>query len=200
MKNTSHFVYQLIFLFCCTFFKMTSLYAQDFSKHSITAGFGFGGAASFKGSGIGAVYHLGYQKTFPENQRLRFASDATIGKFKTPRGLTDTRHQHFGFVNINAGAHFDVLKVKSFSVVTGAGGFINYSQGILEAGSSDNGKIYQNESFREFHGGALISLGFRVNKPNGRIGYEIRPLNAYFGLNYLMIYSDFMLAFRFRKS
>jgi hypothetical protein len=201
MKNAPNFVYQLVFLFSCTFFNMTSLDAQDFSKHSVTAGLGYGFNETLQEIGSGMIFNLGYQKTLLESERLRFAPSFLTGSFNKPFGITDTRDQFYHFTSIRAIASYDIIKIKSFSMFTGAGIFVNLSKGVLGSGG-DWGSTPQNEyeSFSNFYGGGVVQIGFKIDNPKESIVYEIRPINAQFGTQgYYMAYIDLSIIFKIRS-
>lgn len=174
--------------------------AQDiaFKNSSIRTGIGIGFNEGQREIGMGLVYSIGWQKSFGEKNRLRINPNLIYGGF-LPIGITDTRDQFYRITSLGLNIHYDLIKYKSLSLVTTAGGFINYSRGLLGTGGwRDDANNNNSEYFYTLYFGGNASVGLRINPKRSKLAYEIRPISIHLGnkgfvLGYLMVGIDFKL-------
>lgn len=142
---------------------------------------------------MGTVYSLGYIKK-SNNGRVRYNPNIKIGGYSPI--ITDSRYREYRSSSFEFNTSLDIFKFDSFSFFGGIGGLFNYSRGhifteesIEVATTIADDLIYtyyykeSTEYFDEFFGGAIFSLGFRIDKPTKRVAYEIIPFNYSIGNN-----------------
>ena len=114
--------FKTIFILLSIIINSNFVFGQDqsFSKNSIKTGIGFGASMSKRIDGFGFVYSIGYQRDIWKD-RLRFNPNYSIGHYSS-RFTLDARDQYFNSINIEAKFYYDIIKIKSFSLVLGAGG------------------------------------------------------------------------------
>lgn len=168
-------------LFFCVILSHQS-FAQntEFGSTSIKTGIGVGFNDGFKETGAGFIYAIGWQKHLGEHQRIRLNPNLVFGGF-TSAGITDTRDQFYRITSLGLNIHYDLLRYKSFSIVTTGGGFLNYSRGLLGTGGWPEANNHQSEYFNSLYFGGQLSLALRINPKNSRLAYELRPINAQLG-------------------
>lgn len=156
---------------------------REFSKNSIKTGFGVGMSAGCNTDGVGFVYTIGYQREIWKD-RLRFNPNFSIGHYNS-KFILDARDQYFNSINIEANLYYDVIKAKSFSIVLGCGGLVNNTKGLKGAGGypEDSQEPVTSEYVNNFHIGAYVGGGFRINPPNKRTAITIMPVNLHIGTN-----------------
>ena len=168
-----------------TFFH--NVQCQNFTNNSIKLGFGIGASMGNNTDGLGFIYSVGYQREIWRD-RLRFNPNFSIGHYSS-KFINDARDQYFNSINLETNLFFDLIKIKSFSLVVGTGALINNSRGIIGTGGrpdyGSTGQIYS-EYFSDFHFGGYIGGGFRINSPKKRTAINIMPLNIHFGTKYFM--------------
>ena len=157
---------------------------QDFSKNSLKVGLGLGASMGSNTDGGGFVYTIGYQTEIWKD-RLRFNPNFSIGHYSS-RFIMDARDQYFNSINIEANIYFDLIKIKSFSLVLGSGGLVNNSRGLKGTGGDPDGNTepQTSEYISDFHFGGYVGGGFRINSSSKRTAINILPINLHFGNNY----------------
>lgn len=157
--------------------------AQSYSKNSIKLGWGIGASTADNHDGGGFVYTVGYQREIWKD-RLRFNPNFSIGHYSS-RFILDAKDQYFNPISMEANLYYDIVKVKSLSLVLGCGSFINNTRGLKGTGGDTDATTepQHSEYIDELYYGGYIGGGFRVNKPNKRTAINIMPLNIRFGNN-----------------
>lgn len=157
---------------------------QEFSKNSIKIGAGLGASMGSSNDGGGFVYTIGYQREIWKD-RLRLNPNFSIGHYSS-RFILDARDQFFNSINIETNLYYDLIKIKSFSLVLGCGGLVNNSRGLKGTGGDHDGytQPQSSEYFSDFYLGGYLGGGFRINSPNKRKSVNIMPINLHFGKNY----------------
>jgi hypothetical protein len=157
---------------------------QELSKNSFKVGFGLGASMGNNTDGGGFVYTLGYQREIWKD-RLRFNPNFSIGHYSS-KFILDARDQYFNSINIETNLYYDLIKIKSFSLVLGCGGLINNSRGLKGTGGDLGGYTERqtSEYVSDFHFGGYFGGGFRINAIDKRTAINIMPINLHFGNNY----------------
>lgn len=162
------------------------VYGQDpaFSKNSIKIGLGVGSSMGNKTDGGGFVYAVGYQREIWKD-RLRLNPNFTIGHYSS-KFILDVRDQYFNSINIETNLYYDLIRIKSFSLVLGFGGLVNNSRGLKGTGGDPDGytEPLTSEYISDFHFAGYLGGGLRINPPSKRIAINIMPINLHFGNNY----------------
>ncbi len=162
------------------------VYGQDpaFSKNSIKIGLGVGSSMGNKTDGGGFVYAVGYQREIWKD-RLRLNPNFTIGHYSS-KFILDVRDQYFNSINIETNLYYDLIRIKSFSLVLGFGGLVNNSRGLKGTGGDPDGYTEPptSEYISDFHFAGYLGGGLRINPPSIRIAINIMPINLHFGNNY----------------
>ncbi|MGI6756526.1 MAG: hypothetical protein ACOX32_01240 [Bacteroidaceae bacterium] len=162
------------------------VYGQDpaFSKNSIKIGLGVGSSMGNKTDGGGFVYAVGYQREIWKD-RLRLNPNFTIGHYSS-KFILDVRDQYFNSINIETNLYYDLIRIKSFSLVLGFGGLVNNSRGLKGTGGDPDGYTEPptSEYISDFHFAGYLGGGLRINPPSKRIAINIMPINLHFGNNY----------------
>lgn len=157
-------------------------FGQNFSKNSIKVGFGGGISLDNYFVGYGLAGSLGYQREI-WTDRLRINPNFSFGHYGANLVL-DAGEQNFNSLNLEVNLFYDIVKVKSFSLVIGCGGFYNNQSGWIKPSedSEDYTENHTSEYYNRYHyGGALIDFGFRINSPSKRIAINILPINLHIG-------------------
>jgi|BioPla2DNA2_1021312.scaffolds.fasta_scaffold67579_2 hypothetical protein len=157
---------------------------QGFSKNSIKIGLGLGASMGNNTDGGGFVYTIGYQREIWKD-RLRLNPNFSIGHYSS-KFILDARDQYFNSIDIETNLYYDLIKIKSFSLVIGCGGLVNNSRGLKGTGGDPDGYTEPptSEYVSDFHFGGYLGGGFRINSPNKRTAINIMPINLHFGNNY----------------
>lgn len=157
---------------------------KEFSKNSIKVGIGLGASMGNNTEGFGAVYTIGYQREIWKD-RLRLNPNFSIGHYSS-RFIFDARDQYFNSINIETNLYYDLIKIKSFSLVVGCGGIINNSRGLKDLGGDlESSTVTLSPKYvSDFHFGGYLGAGFRINSPNKRTSIDIMPINLHIGNNY----------------
>lgn len=167
-----------------------SVYGQDpaFSKNSIKIGLGVGSSMGNKTDGGGFVYTVGYQREIWKD-RLRLNPNFTIGNYSS-KFILDARDQYFNSINIETNLYYDLIRIKSFSLVLGCGGLVNNSRGLKGTGGDPDGytEPLTSEYISDYHFAGYLGGGLRINPPSKRIAINIMPINLHFGNNYFAEY------------
>jgi hypothetical protein len=176
-----------------------AVYAQEsaFGKNSINTGIGIGINAGRQETGLGVVCSFGWQKSFGQKNKLRINPNMLFGEF-LPIVITDTRDQFYRTTALALNLHYDLLRYKAVSLVTAAGGFVNYSRGLLGTGGWPEANNNRSAYFYTLYFGGAASFGLRIDPKNKQLSYELRPLNFLLGskgftMGYLMFNVDFKL-------
>ena len=159
-----------------------SVYGQthEFSKNSIKVGIGIGGASTKKTYGFGFVYTIGYQREI-RKERLRFNPNFSIGHY-TPKFIFDAPDQYFNSINIETNFFYDLIKIKSFSIVLGLGGLVNNTRGLIGTGGLfESNNPPSSEYINSIHFGAYLGGGVRINNSSKRTAINIMPINFHLG-------------------
>ncbi|MEZ5071261.1 MAG: hypothetical protein R2751_09890 [Bacteroidales bacterium] len=170
---------------------------EEPSRTSIRTGLGLGINETYRELGNGFVTSIGWQRSLGERRKLRINPNLVVGGFM-PLGITDTRDQFYRITSLGLNLHYDLLRYQAVSLVTTAGGFVNYSRGLLGTGGWPEANNNSSEYFLSFYAGANASFGLRIDPRRSRVAYEFRPMTMQFGnqgflLAYLMVGVDVKL-------
>lgn len=178
--------YKIILILVSIMINHGSVYGQDpaFSKNSIKIGLGVGSSMGNKTDGGGFVYTVGYQREIWKD-RLRLNPNFTIGHYSS-KFILDARDQYFNSTNIETNLYYDLIRIKSFSLVLGCGGLVNNLRGLKGTGGDPDGytEPLTSEYISDFHFAGYLGGGLRINPPSKRIAINIMPINLHFGNNY----------------
>ncbi|AWW29270.1 hypothetical protein DN752_03445 [Echinicola strongylocentroti] len=180
----------------------SSVFAQtkDFGKNSIEAGVGLGVNEGWSELGMGFVYTLGFQREIGLDGRLRINPNLLFGGF-IPIGFTDTEEQFYRLTNLGVDVNYDLIRVKSVSLVVTAGAFASYSRGLI--GTGGYWCVEENEQsayFSHVYFGAKGAFGIRLNPKKSKLSYELRPINIHVGSRrFVLGYPMFEIAFKLHK-
>lgn len=178
--------YKIILILVSIMINHGSVYGQypAFSKNSIKIGLGVGSSMGNKTDGGGFVYTVGYQREIWKD-RLRLNPNFTIGHYSS-KFILDARDQYFNSTNIETNLYYDLIRIKSFSLVLGCGGLVNNLRGLKGTGGDPDGytEPLTSEYISDFHFAGYLGGGLRINPPSKRIAINIMPINLHFGNNY----------------
>ncbi len=165
-------------------FGFTYVQGQSFSKNSIKLTTGIGISMGNNTEGSGFTYSVGFQREIWKD-RLRFNPSFKIGHYSS-RLLMDARDQHFTSLNLETNLNYDLIRIKSFSLVVACGGFINNSRGLKGTGGDPEfyTGVPRSEYISDIHVGGYLGGGFRINSPNKRTAISVMPFNVHFGYKY----------------
>ena len=157
---------------------------QGFSKNSIKVGIGVGASSGSNTDGFGVVYSLGYQREIWKD-RLRVNPNFSIGHYSS-QSMLDAPDLYFNSTTLVTNLYFDLIRVKSFSLVLGCGALVNKSKGLKGTGGDFDPEVVQQSSeyVSNYHVGGTVAAGFRFNSPNKRTAINIMPITIRFGNNY----------------
>ncbi|MCZ8355680.1 MAG: hypothetical protein O9340_13155 [Cyclobacteriaceae bacterium] len=185
---------QFLLIISLFLFFISPTNAQEFTKHSIKMGFGFGASMFDEGEGMGVLHSIGYQQQL-RNERARINYNLIYGRYKSG-SISDVPDQFFNSISFQTLLYFDLIRIQSFSVIMGAGGFLNYATGLTGTGG-DPGRR-SSDYFQAFHIGACTSLGFRVSNTKKRMGFTVLPMALSRGTkDFLELTPKFELEFKF---
>jgi len=156
-----------------------------YSNSSIKIGAGIGFNEGMKEMGMGSLLTIGYQKSF---WRDRFRLNPHIiatGFFSF--GVTDTRDQYYRITLLGVNGYLDFIKKDFASLFIGAGGFVNYTRGLLGTGGFPEAENTSSNYFFKFYYGCYLGAGLRITPRKSRIAYELTPVNAYFGNDHFIL-------------
>ena len=163
----------IVFLLFISLFQISKGVSQEIipRQTSITSAVGFGINEGETELGMSFFYSIGWQKSVGENNRLRINPNLLSGGF-VPFAISDVPDQYYRMTQLRFNVHYDLIKYKSFSLVTSAGAFVSLSRGLIGSGgrSSNNSGYFYN-----FYFGGNVSLGLRYSPQKNRIAYELRP-------------------------
>ena len=149
-----------------------------------TLGLGFNGGWSEVGTGY--IFSIGREKSTGKNRRLRINPQLTLGEFR-PFAVSDVPEQFFRITMLELNAHYDFIRIRSFSLVTSAGVFADYTRGLAAAFATEH-SYTRARYFYRFYTGGQISVAFRIAPSHGKWAFEWRPFTLYAGTG------DFLLA------
>jgi len=167
------------------------------SGTAVKASFGIGINSGKKETGNGLIYSIGWQKSLGKEHKIRINPNMMFGEF-SPFAITDVRKQFYRITNLGFNLYYDLIRYRAVSLVVTAGGFMNYSRGLLGTGGPPELNHNRSEYFHHLYFGVNGSAGIRINSKKSRLAYEIRPVNIYYGTNefilgYMMIGVDIKL-------
>lgn len=164
-------------------------YGQTFTKSSIKFGAGAGVHMGRNAMGFGLTYSAGYQREIWRD-RLSINANFCIGHYNS-KLVIDARDMYFNSLHLEGLVFFDVLKVKSFSIVLGNGLFLNNASGLTSGGFDPGDNIYVRPRYMsDFNGGMYFGFGFRINPESKRIAVNILPFNFYLGFELMEIHPE----------
>jgi len=171
-----------------TIFSGHDVFPQEtgFKKSSLRTGIGLGLAEGNREIGLGTVYAVGWQKRLGEKGKLRLSHDLTLGGFRGV-GITDIPEQFFRVSAFGTNLHYDLLTIQSFSLVVSFGGFAAYSRGLMGTGGMPEVGRTSSEYFQTLYAGGSASAGFRIDRPDSKTAWEIRPVSISGGYKNFMI-------------
>ncbi|MBN2746690.1 MAG: hypothetical protein JXR34_08180 [Bacteroidales bacterium] len=168
-----------------------NLIAQEsnpvFSKKSVKVGFGYGMNEGKYEDGVGLLYSIGWNKSLGAKQRFRLNPNLLLGGFSADF-ITDIRDQYYRMSSYGLNLHFDLIRVRPFSIVISTGAFVNYTRGLLGTGGDDEGTHFKSSSyFYRLCAGGYASAALRFDSPKHRIAWEFRPLSVQHGYPYFIM-------------
>lgn len=169
---------------CFTFLSIKT-FAQISTRGELKMGIGIAIDEGDRETGVGGIVILGYQKSFLKN-RLRIGPMVRVGNF-IPLGITDTRDQYFRSSTLDLSSDFDIIKYKAVSLFAGAGGFINYSRGLLGTGGWPSERNNGSDYFFKLYAGGKLKGGLRINPEKRKFTIEFVPFNVFFGNDYFLL-------------
>ncbi len=171
----------------------------EFKRSSIKTGIAIGINEGKRETGNGILYSIGWQKSIGEKKRARINPNLMIGGF-SPVLITDTRDQFYRITSLGLNIHYDLIKYNAISIVTTAGGFINYSRGLLGTGGRPSANNNKSEYFNSLYFGGNASIGLRIDQKNSKLAYEIRPINIQAGnKEFILVYFMFGIDVKLKK-
>ena len=178
-KLTFYNEMKIIIISFLSFFNLSIALGQDtiFTKSSIKVAFGLGFNEGIRELGFGTINSIGYQMSF-FNNRLRLNPNLLNGTFRSAF-ITDIPDMYYRITSLELNVFLDAVKFKAVSLFVGAGGFVNYSRGLIGTGG-DFGRSYS-EYFFKVYGGGSIATGIRVNPKKSRFSFELIPVSLYAG-------------------
>lgn len=192
MNTKLYFICNFLVLFCCRTYSQT----VEYKNKSVIGGIGISFNGGEKEDGIGLIYSIGWQKSVSKNERLRINPNLIFGGF-TSQLFLDASDKFYRVSSFGLNLNYDLIKIKSFSLVTTGGGFVNYSRGLLGNGGRGAGNI-RSEYFYSIYFGGNAALAFRFENSSKSKALEIRPMSFQYGskefyLGYMMVAMDFKL-------
>ncbi len=156
-------------------FGLFGSFCQDFSKSSLFGGVGFGHSKNSRVDGLGTNWSIGYQGDIWKN-RLRIVPCVSFGTYS--RTLSTFVDEHYNSTSLKVNLNFDILKIKTFSLLIGSGLAVNISSGLVYK-TSVSGRRSSSEKFNDESNFAFNGLiGLRLNPAQNRIGYELLLLDG----------------------
>ncbi|MES2545334.1 MAG: hypothetical protein V4548_10640 [Bacteroidota bacterium] len=171
----------LIILILFTYISVQSQ-EKPISKNSISGGIGLGSSDGIKEVGFGAVFSLGYHRSFGTKNRFRLNPNFVYGGFSTTL-IEDAGEHEFKIKSLELNAHYDVIKYKAFSFFLTLGGFISDSKGTSTSGGELSNPADYPKDFNHTYSGFTTGFGIGIKQPDFPITLEIKILNIQFGKN-----------------
>lgn len=156
---------------------------KEFSKSSLKYGIGIGVSDGHRATGGGVILLVGYQHNIWKD-KLRLNPNLTFGSYHA-KYVQDVRDQWFNSTNLEAILYYDLVRVKAFAFTIGTGVVVNNMKGLLGTGGYPPAEN-RSEYFSDWHYGGYLGGGFRIAPQNGRLAFEIMPLNFHVGPDYFM--------------
>jgi len=182
MKATCYLsLSMLILLISCR----ASAQNNESPEQSLKIGLGIGITSSDDMDGIGIAHSLGYQREI-WNGRGRLVPYFSIGHYSS-KMIMDARDQYFSSIHLGTSLFVDLVRVKSISIVAGAGALVNHSKGLKGGGGDTDGQIRlpESEYVSDLCFGGYLGAGIRINPRNKRTAINILPFNIVAGTKYL---------------
>lgn len=166
------------------FFTALEAKAQVYTTSSgaVKLGIGVGYNDTNQEQGLGILSSIGYQKSFGPKSKLRINPNLLLGSFSS-KGINDARDQYYQMSALQFVLAYDVIRFKSISLFASTGGSLTYSRGLFGTGGEIETPGAASSYFNNVYLGVLGGVGFRINKQNNRVAYEIKPLNFALGNN-----------------
>lgn len=197
MKNIKITAFILTFIFATSL-----LFSQDieYKPKSVRTGIAIGSSEGKREIGQGILYSFGWNIPIGEKQKLRLNPNITFGGMSS-RLVLGPREQFYKVSACGLYLHYDLFRYKSVSLVVSAGGFVNYSRGLLGTGGDGEGTSYSSSDyFNTLYLGGYASGALRMNPKNKRFAYELRPISLlYGGDRFYLAYFMFGMDVKFRK-
>jgi len=164
-------------------------YGQEFSKNSLTYGFGIGLSASegYNYSGSGPALIMGYKRDIWKD-RLRFNPNLTFGSYRDGKH-SDTKDEYFNTMNLNLSLELDFLRYNAFSLNIEGGGLVGTTNGLKGTGlefdhdQSSSFRVNESKFIDNFNYGAILGCGIRFSPLKSRYAVKLTPLNLHLGNN-----------------
>ena len=150
---------------------------QNISRGGFFGGAGIGFSNNANAEGLGINGTVGFQRAI-WNDRLRIVPGISFGAYGN-NSIDGVADAFFNSTNLQINLNFDLLKVKSLSILVGSGITANYFTGLIGTGG-DPGRN-SSEFFNEFNFAFNGLLGLKLNPEKNRIGYELLLLEGSFG-------------------
>ncbi len=152
-------------------FGLFESFCQDFSKSSLFGGVGVGSSKNSRvNHGLGFNWSIGYQGDIWKN-RLRIVPGVSFGAY-SPTSSTSVG-AHYNSTSLKVNLNFDILKIKTFSLLIGSGLAVNISSGLIVYEALASRRRSSSERFNESHFIFSGLIGLRLNPARHRIGYEL---------------------------
>lgn len=170
-----------------SFLLISASYSQTFTKSSLHYGIAAGLHSSKNTDGIGMKYSLGYQHEIWRD-RLRIKAQFGLGQYNSLY-IVDASEMNFQSLSLEGLLYFDILKIKSFSILCGSGLFFNYLSGLRSGNyNSETNAYIVPRWLHECNGGIYLGLGCRINPETKRVAFNIIPINFYLGFGMMEIH------------
>jgi hypothetical protein len=177
----------LLFLVVCSFFMGLSAQEKGY-RNTIRYGVGFGSYRSAEMEGSGAIFNVGYMRSF-KNPRARINPYFSSGGYGSQK-LDVEREQWFTSRNVGCNIYYDVIDETDFAIVLGTGLLVNYSKGLQGNYKDDPTMPQQSQYVTDAMMGGYFGAGFRIKNYRNRFYIDAMPLNINFGKKaYLDLYA-----------
>jgi hypothetical protein len=172
-----------------------------FGDDAIKASFAPSILFSNQESGMGLTLGAAYQHNLHQKERLRGNIETKIGYYT--RGIiTDVGEHCFLAMNLGTWLDFDVVKVKTFSILLSAGTGLAIHKGKSYSGSwgkKSTSNTYPKD-IENLRGYLSIGAGFRFQSLNKRRATEFKPINVLFNSgSYDVVYPSLSIDYYFKS-
>lgn len=158
---------------------LPTVLAQQVVNQSIHLGAGsshFSTEGPFNGCGV--LVNAGWQKTL-KNRELRFSPDLTAGFYDN--NCTDNLIKaNYTSLTLRGILNYDFIQAGNFAAFIGGGPVINYSFGNTFTDEPNVPPEFLRVRETQFHPGVAVNVGLRFLPGNGRLGFEMIPVNVQF--------------------
>lgn len=156
-------------------------YGQSLVNQSVHLGAGsshFSTEGPFNGCGV--LLNAGWQKTLKQ-QTLRFSPDLTAAFYNNDCTESPNRADYTALTG-RAILNFDFIQSRQFAAFIGGGPVFNYTFGEFIPAINPNNPLPDPllQAETQFHPGMAINVGLRFLPRNGRLGFEMLPVNVQF--------------------